>query len=60
MNVPVLMVAGQLDGMIGTAPARLAAALHPAARLEVLEGVGHRPWVETPAEFARLVGEFLG
>ncbi|MFF0391684.1 alpha/beta fold hydrolase [Kitasatospora sp. NPDC004615] len=57
--VPVLVVAGQLDGMIGTAPARLAAALHPGARLEVLEGVGHRPWVEKPAEFARLVGEFL-
>ncbi|MFF4344794.1 alpha/beta fold hydrolase [Kitasatospora sp. NPDC001540] len=56
---PVLVVAGERDGMIGTAPARLAAALHPAARLAVLPGVGHRPWVEDPAGFAALVGEFL-
>ncbi|MFJ8437921.1 alpha/beta fold hydrolase [Kitasatospora griseola] len=60
VGVPVLVVAGELDGMIGTAPARLAAAHHPRARLEVLPGVGHRPWVEKPSEFARLVGEFLG
>ncbi|MFE1317657.1 alpha/beta fold hydrolase [Kitasatospora phosalacinea] len=57
---PVLVVAGERDGMIGTAPARLIAALHPDARLAVLPGVGHRPWVEDPAGFAELVGEFLG
>ncbi|MFI1519483.1 alpha/beta fold hydrolase [Kitasatospora cineracea] len=56
---PVLVVAGARDGMIGTAPARLAAALHPDARLAVLPGVGHRPWVEDPAGFAALVGGFL-
>lgn len=58
--VPVLVVAGARDGMIGTAPARLVAELHPRARLEVMAGVGHRPWVERPAEFAALVGEFIG
>ncbi|MFD7732455.1 alpha/beta fold hydrolase [Kitasatospora phosalacinea] len=57
--VPVLVVAGERDGMIGTAPARLVAALHPDARLVVLPGVGHRPWVEDPVGFAALVGEFL-
>ncbi|QKW20201.1 alpha/beta hydrolase [Kitasatospora sp. NA04385] len=57
--MPVLVVAGERDGMIGTAPARLAAALHPDARLAVLPGVGHRPWVEAPAAFAALVGEFI-
>ncbi|MEV7214268.1 alpha/beta hydrolase [Kitasatospora cineracea] len=56
---PVLVVAGARDGMIGTAPARLAAALHPDARLAVLPGLGHRPWVEDPAGFAALVGGFL-
>ncbi|MFB7944493.1 alpha/beta fold hydrolase [Kitasatospora phosalacinea] len=56
---PVLVVAGERDGMIGTAPARLVAALHPNARLAVLPGVGHRPWVEDPAGFAALVGGFL-
>jgi pimeloyl-ACP methyl ester carboxylesterase len=59
VRVPVLVVAGARDGMIGTAPARLAAALHPDARLAVLPGVGHRPWVEDPAGFAALVGGFL-
>ncbi|BAJ29276.1 MULTISPECIES: alpha/beta hydrolase [Kitasatospora] len=58
-SVPVLVVAGERDGMIGTAPARLAADLHPGARLAVLPGVGHRPWVERPDEFAELVGGFL-
>ncbi len=56
---PVLVVAGARDGMIGTAPARLAAALHPGARLVVLPEAGHRPWVEDPAGFAALVGGFL-
>ncbi|GLW70025.1 hydrolase [Kitasatospora phosalacinea] len=56
---PVLVVAGERDGMIGTAPARLAAALHPDSRLAVLPGVGHRPWVEDPDGFAALVGKFL-
>ncbi|RAJ42372.1 pimeloyl-ACP methyl ester carboxylesterase [Kitasatospora sp. SolWspMP-SS2h] len=56
---PVLVVAGGRDGLIGTAPARLAAALHPRARLAVLPEVGHRPWVEEPAAFASLVREFL-
>ncbi len=60
VTVPVLVVAGELDGMIGTAPARLVAALHPGARLEVLAGAGHRPWVEKPEEFTALVREFLG
>ncbi|MFF1868008.1 alpha/beta fold hydrolase [Kitasatospora herbaricolor] len=55
----VLVLAGALDGLIGTAPARLVAACHPRARLEVLAGSGHRPWVDEPGRFASLVGEFL-
>ncbi|MGW4383301.1 alpha/beta fold hydrolase [Kitasatospora sp. NPDC004531] len=59
VSAPVLVVAGERDGMIGTAPARLVAALHPGARLEVLAGAGHRLWVEKPVEFVALVREFL-
>jgi len=59
VKVPVLVVAGRLDGMIGTVPARLAAECHPDARLEVLPASGHRPWVEQPEEFRTLVGSFL-
>ncbi|GAA1949725.1 alpha/beta fold hydrolase [Kitasatospora viridis] len=58
-RVPYLVIAGASDGMIGTAPARAVAELHPDARLEVLARSGHRPWVEQPAEFVQLVTEFL-
>ncbi|MFE0458370.1 alpha/beta fold hydrolase [Kitasatospora sp. NPDC058965] len=58
-GVPVLVIAGASDGLLGTAPARAVAALHPAARLAVLDRSGHRPWVEQPEEFRALVNEFL-
>jgi pimeloyl-ACP methyl ester carboxylesterase len=59
VTAPTLVIAGALDGMIGTAPARLAASCHPNARLEVVEAAGHRPWVEQPVRFRALVEEFL-
>ncbi|MEV4616991.1 alpha/beta hydrolase [Kitasatospora sp. NPDC049258] len=59
VRVPVLAVAGGRDGLIGTAPARLAADCHPRGRLEVLARAGHRPWVDRPEEFRALVGAFL-
>lgn len=59
-RTPVLVLAGGLDGMIGTAPARLVAECHARARLELLDDCGHRPWVEAPERFRRLVLDFLG
>jgi pimeloyl-ACP methyl ester carboxylesterase len=59
VEVPVLVVAGGRDGMIGTAPARRVAAHHPRARLEVLAHSGHRPWAEQPERFTELVRTFL-
>ncbi len=59
VSMPVLVVAGGLDGMIGTWPARLAAECHPHARLEVLATCGHWPWVEEPERFRSLVAGFL-
>ncbi|PYC78585.1 alpha/beta hydrolase [Streptomyces tateyamensis] len=58
-DLPVLVVAGASDGLLGTAPARAVAALHPGARLAVLDRSGHRPWVEQPQEFRELVNSFL-
>ncbi|MFC9324975.1 alpha/beta fold hydrolase [Kitasatospora sp. NPDC057015] len=55
----ILVIAGALDGLIGTAPARLVADCHPLARLEVLAEAGHRPWIDVPDRFADLAGEFL-
>ncbi|WP_371497877.1 alpha/beta hydrolase [Kitasatospora sp. NBC_00374] len=59
VGMPVLVVAGGRDGLIGTAPARLVAACHPRARLEVMAESGHRPWVEEPEEFRSIVAGFL-
>ncbi|MEV4557129.1 alpha/beta hydrolase [Kitasatospora sp. NPDC049285] len=59
VTMPVLVLAGRLDGMIGTAPSLLVAHCHPHARLEVMDGAGHRPWVDRPEEFTQLVDEFL-
>ncbi|MFJ8045206.1 alpha/beta fold hydrolase [Kitasatospora sp. NPDC096147] len=59
VGVPVLVLAGASDGLIGTAPARLAAALYPDARLELMDRSGHRPWVEEPERFTELVAGFL-
>ncbi|MFC5910693.1 alpha/beta fold hydrolase [Streptacidiphilus monticola] len=54
-----LVVAGGLDGLIGTAPARLVADLLPGSRLEVFEKAGHRLFAEEPERFAALVRDFL-
>lgn len=59
-EAPVLVLAGASDGMIGTAPARSVAAWHPDGRLEVMRESGHRPWVEQPELFRKLVTGFLG
>jgi proline iminopeptidase len=56
---PVLAVAGELDGMIGTVPAHLIADCYPAGRLEILPGCGHWPWIDAPARFTSLVNDFL-
>jgi pimeloyl-ACP methyl ester carboxylesterase len=56
---PTLVLAGASDGMIGTAPARVVAAAHPYAHLEVMSESGHRPWVEQPELFSKLVEDFL-
>jgi pimeloyl-ACP methyl ester carboxylesterase len=46
-----LVLAGARDGIAGTAPARLAAELHPGSRLVVLPEAGHRIWHEEPKVF---------
>lgn len=59
VRVPVLVLAGASDGMIGTAPALAVAAAHPHSRLEILAESGHRPWAEQPGLFRTLVEDFL-
>jgi pimeloyl-ACP methyl ester carboxylesterase len=55
-----LVIAGVSDALVGTAPARLAAATYPGSPLEVMTASGHRPWAEEPEQFRRIVERYLG
>ena len=59
LAMPVLLVAGALDAKFAALAARMAAAIGPAARVELVEGAGHAAHLERPAEVAALVGAFL-
>jgi pimeloyl-ACP methyl ester carboxylesterase len=57
--VPTCVVWGELDPLIPLKAGRIIASLIPGARLEVIEGCGHCPQEESPAEFNRLMGRIL-
>jgi pimeloyl-ACP methyl ester carboxylesterase len=59
VDAPTLVVAGVEDALTGPAHARALAAAVPGARLALIEGSGHTPQVERPAELARLIVDFL-
>ena len=58
-GLPTLVVAGEEDRLIPAAGARTMAEMIPGSRLVVLPGVGHLPPLEAPAEFTRLLEEFV-
>ena len=58
ITVPTLVVAGALD-VIGRERAAVVTGAIPGARLEVVEGAGHNPHLESAEAFGRLVAEFL-
>jgi pimeloyl-ACP methyl ester carboxylesterase len=55
VTTPTLVVAGREDFILGPAACREVADGIANARLEVLEDVGHIPWVESPKAFAATV-----
>ncbi|MSQ55885.1 MAG: alpha/beta fold hydrolase [Betaproteobacteria bacterium] len=57
--VPTLVIVGELDIVVPPEVARLVAACLAGARLAVVPGAGHSVYFEKPAEFNRLLGEFL-
>ncbi len=59
VTAPTLVVAGREDFILGPAACREVADGIPNARLEVLDDVGHMPWVESPEKFAAMVRAFL-
>ncbi len=54
-----LVVAGEQDFILGPAACREVAEGIADARLEVIEGVGHLPWIERPEAFVSTVSSFL-
>lgn len=57
--VPTLVLAGENDLITSANQARIIAAAIPGARLHLFPGTGHNPFVEEPAAFNAVVGEFL-
>ena len=58
-SMPTLIVWGRQDRMVPPICGEQYRSLLPKATLHMLEGCGHQPPVEKPAEFVDLVGDFL-
>jgi pimeloyl-ACP methyl ester carboxylesterase len=58
ITVPTLVIAGALDTR-GRPRAEDVARRIPGARLAIVDGAGHTPHDERPAQFRRLVMDFL-
>ena len=59
LEIPVLLVWGELDRVIPASHAVTAASALPASWLEIMEGVGHVPQVEAAPAFSRIVNRWL-
>lgn len=58
-DLPVLVVSGEDDRIIPAAEARSLAEAIPGAQLRIIDGAGHLPPVERPAETTEILREFL-
>jgi pimeloyl-ACP methyl ester carboxylesterase len=59
VKAPTLVIHGELDRLIPLDAARELVRRNPRWKLEVLEGVGHVPMMETPALFLRVFYEWM-
>jgi pimeloyl-ACP methyl ester carboxylesterase len=60
VKAPTLVVHGKLDRLIPVAAARELVRRLPEWKLQVLDGVGHVPMMETPVIFLKVLNDFLG
>jgi len=58
-ELPIMAIWGDQDQIIPVSHAYAAHEVRPESRLEVLEGVGHFPQVERPAEVVDLLDDFI-
>ncbi|MGB1516167.1 MAG: alpha/beta fold hydrolase, partial [Paracoccaceae bacterium] len=59
LRLPTLGIAGSEDGSTPPDLVRETVELIPGARFELIRRVGHLPCVENPAEYARILSEFM-
>ncbi|HET9184052.1 MAG TPA: alpha/beta hydrolase [Candidatus Angelobacter sp.] len=59
VNAPTLLVWGSLDGAVDPGSAQILGRSLASCRVEVLPGVGHLPFEESPEVFNRLVLDFI-
>jgi 3-oxoadipate enol-lactonase len=59
LTLPTLAIAGETDGSTPPDLVRATAELIPESRYRLIEGAGHLPCVEKPAEYAEILSEFL-
>ena len=59
ISAPTLVVHGDLDRLIPVSAARDLVRRRPDWTLEVFEGVGHVPMMETPEQFLRVVDQWM-
>jgi pimeloyl-[acyl-carrier protein] methyl ester esterase len=60
VQLPVLVVHGEGDGICPVVAARFMAERLPEARLALMPGVGHAPFLSFPLKFARILQDFIG
>jgi pimeloyl-ACP methyl ester carboxylesterase len=60
LSRPLVVIHGEEDRVIRRASAENIAARVPGARLSVMPGVGHAPFLEAPARFDALIADMLG
>ncbi len=59
VQVPTLVIHGEADPLVRLEHGEVLAAGIPDARLVVLPGVGHLPWVEQPEDVTRAILDFV-
>ncbi len=59
IEVPVLLIHGSADIICPPAASHYMAEQLPDARLEIMEGAGHAPFLSRPAEFAEILKKFI-